>query len=241
TATGTTAWSYAWTPTAPGQATIRSRAVDSSGNTQDPPAMITVTVVSPMQVLSTTPDSGATGVSTGAAPRARFSKSLDPTSANVSTVLLRDAANNLIPGAVSCSPSEGAVALVPQAQLQAGQTYTVTLKGGAAAPHITDSTGIPLGSDYTWSFTTATATAVTGLSIWANSVTPANTIFNDPVAVEVGLKFCSDSNGVITGVRFYKGGAANGGQHTGHLWNSSGMMLGAATFYNETASGWQQA
>jgi len=43
-ATGTTAWSYDWTPTTPGPATIKSRAVDDSGNVQDPPAEITVTV-----------------------------------------------------------------------------------------------------------------------------------------------------------------------------------------------------
>ncbi len=44
-ATGTTSWSFNWTPTTPGPATIRSRAVDTSGNTQDPPAQIAVTVV----------------------------------------------------------------------------------------------------------------------------------------------------------------------------------------------------
>jgi uncharacterized repeat protein (TIGR01451 family) len=42
-ATGTTAWSYNWTPTTPGPTTISSRAVDSSGNVQNPPAQITVT------------------------------------------------------------------------------------------------------------------------------------------------------------------------------------------------------
>jgi hypothetical protein len=43
-ATGTTAWSYIWTPTTPGQVTIRSRAVDGSGNVQNPPAETTVRV-----------------------------------------------------------------------------------------------------------------------------------------------------------------------------------------------------
>jgi Big-like domain-containing protein len=44
-ATGTTAWSFAWTtPTTLGPATIRSRAVDNSGNVQDPPTQITVTL-----------------------------------------------------------------------------------------------------------------------------------------------------------------------------------------------------
>jgi Bacterial Ig domain len=42
-ATGTTAWSFNWTPTTPGQVTIRSRATDNSGNVQDPPAQINVT------------------------------------------------------------------------------------------------------------------------------------------------------------------------------------------------------
>ena len=30
------------------------------------------------------------------------------------------------------------------------------------------------------------------------------------------------------------------GTHIGHLWTSSGVQLGSATFTNETASGWQQ-
>ena len=44
-ATGTNAWSFNWTPATPGPATIKSRAVDDSGNQQDPPAEITVTSV----------------------------------------------------------------------------------------------------------------------------------------------------------------------------------------------------
>src|SRR5262245_26106764 len=44
-ATGTTTWSFSWTPTTSGQVTIRSRATDNSGNVQDPPAQITVTAV----------------------------------------------------------------------------------------------------------------------------------------------------------------------------------------------------
>src|SRR5262245_36654978 len=43
-AMGTTSWSFNWTPTTRGPATIRSRAVDSSGNQQNPPAEITLTV-----------------------------------------------------------------------------------------------------------------------------------------------------------------------------------------------------
>jgi hypothetical protein len=58
--------------------------------------------------------------------------------------------------------------------------------------------------------------------------------------VELGVKFRSDQDGYITGVRFYKA-SANTGTHVANLWSSSGTLLATATFTNETASGWQQA
>jgi hypothetical protein len=200
------------------------------------------TAPAPLQVVSTSPASGATGVSTGVAPRATFSKSLATTSVNTSTVLMHDASNNPVNVTVSCASSS--IALAPQALLEPGKTYTVTLKGGANEPHITDSTGAALPSDHTWSFTTPTGPGpLTGLSIFTptNPTTPAQPVFSDPKAVEVGLKFRSDKDGLITGVRFYKGGPENGGTHVGHLWTDSGTLLGAAAFNNETASGWQEA
>jgi hypothetical protein len=53
------------------------------------------------------------------------------------------------------------------------------------------------------------------------------------------VKFTSDVNGSITGIRFYKG-AGNTGTHVGSLWTASGTRLASATFISETASGWQQ-
>jgi hypothetical protein len=129
--TGTTSWNYSWTPTTLGPVTIRSRAVDDSGNQQDSPAEITVTVVE-------------------------------------------------TPPTCPCS-------------------------------------------------------------IWGSGATPTITLANDEQAVELGLKFRSDSDGFITGVRFYKGGPENGGEHVGHLWTSNGTLLGSVTFTNESDIGWQQA
>jgi lysophospholipase L1-like esterase len=77
-------------------------------------------------------------------------------------------------------------------------------------------------------------------SIWPASATPAVADQSDHGAVEVGVKFESDSPGYITGLRFYKG-PTNTGTHIGHLWTSSGTQLASVTFTNETASGWQQA
>jgi hypothetical protein len=56
----------------------------------------------------------------------------------------------------------------------------------------------------------------------------------------VGVKFQSEVNGYITGLRFYKG-TGNTGTHVGHLWTSSGTLLASVAFTNETATGWQQA
>jgi len=78
------------------------------------------------------------------------------------------------------------------------------------------------------------------LTLWSSTVTPAIPSFNDPSAVEVGVKFTSDVSGSILGLRFYKG-SANTGTHIGNLWTNTGTLLATTTFTGETASGWQQA
>src|SRR5262245_45988505 len=243
TAMGTTTWSFNWTPTSPGTASIRSRAVDSSGNQQNPPTAINVTVVgSPPEVVSTTPSPGATGVSTGISPTVTFSEALDSRSmSNGTSILLRDTSNNPIHFFSVYESGPSKFVLLPQQQLQPGQTYTLTFKGGPNAPHITDETGTPLASDYILSFTTAPAPQITTSTIFAPADMPDNPMANDQSSVELGLKFRSDKDGLIAGVRFYKGGAANGGQHLGRLWTIDGTPLGSVTFANETDSGWQQA
>jgi Domain of unknown function (DUF4082) len=76
-------------------------------------------------------------------------------------------------------------------------------------------------------------------SIWDNADTPITISENDSGAVELGVKFKTDVDGVIRGIRFYKG-KGNTGKHIGNLWTSKGRLLASATFTNETASGWQQ-
>jgi hypothetical protein len=72
------------------------------------------------------------------------------------------------------------------------------------------------------------------------SSTPATAASADTAAYELGVRFRSDANGFVTGIRFYKG-AGNGGTHVGHLWTNAGALLGTVTFIGETATGWQQA
>ena len=57
-------------------------------------------------------------------------------------------------------------------------------------------------------------------------------------AIEVGVKFTTDTFGTVSGLRFYKA-ATNTGTHVGNLWTASGQLLARATFTGESASGWQ--
>jgi hypothetical protein len=77
-------------------------------------------------------------------------------------------------------------------------------------------------------------------TIWPASTVPAVAADSDTGSVNLGVKFTSDQNGYVTGVRFYKG-VGNSGTHVGSLWSSAGALLASVTFNAETASGWQQA
>jgi hypothetical protein len=146
---------------------------------------------------------------------------------------------------------------------------TVTVTGGANATTTTDASGIyslnltngsytitPSKSGYTFApvsqAVTVNGAAVSGVNfvssavvggstftIWNTSAVPAVPADPDTGAVELGVRFRSDVNGTITGIRFYKG-STNTGTHTGSLWSNTGTLLATATFSGETASGWQQ-
>lgn len=68
---------------------------------------------------------------------------------------------------------------------------------------------------------------------------PALTAIDDTQSTELGVRFTPQTDGMITGVRFYKG-AGNTGTHTGSLWTADGIRRAHATFENESATGWQQ-
>jgi hypothetical protein len=116
--------------------------------------------------------------------------------------------------------------------------------GGTVDPRVKDLAGNALASNVTWSFTTAATSppppAGCPCTVWNSTTIPAVASAADSNPVELGVKFRSDVNGFVTGLRFYKG-SSNTGTHVGHLWTISGELLASVTFTNETASGWQQA
>jgi WD40 repeat protein len=188
-------------------------------------------------VSSTNPSNGATNVSPGTTVKATFSEAIAPATISTSTLELRNASNALVAATVSYDAASNTATLTPSSALAASSTYTATVKGGTNG--VKDLAGNALASDFVWSFTTgALASCTQPCSIWADTM-PTNSSNSDTSAVELGVKFRSDINGFITGIRFYKG-SGNTGTHVGTLWSSTGAQLAQATFSGETASGWQQ-
>ncbi|HUL97991.1 MAG TPA: N,N-dimethylformamidase beta subunit family domain-containing protein [Mycobacterium sp.] len=140
------------------------------------------------------------------------------------------------PPATSTVTSTATVTVTPTA------TGTVTVTGTPTVTATASQTATPTGTPTVTATPTGTPTPTptpSTVTIWAASVTPGTAASTDTAAVELGVKFTADVNGLIRGIRFYKG-TTNTGTHTGTLWSSAGALLATATFTGETASGWQQ-
>lgn len=85
--------------------------------------------------------------------------------------------------------------------------------------------------------TVAPASAIR--TIWLSTAVPSTIDVGPDSSVELGVRFKSDVNGWINGVRFYKA-STNTGTHVANLWTNNGSLLATATFTSETSSGWQQ-
>jgi hypothetical protein len=103
----------------------------------------------------------------------------------------------------------------------------------AATTYAASGVESPFSSEVSYMVPFAAAT------LWPGTAVPALLDKGPDSAVELGVKFRSDVDGSITGIRFYKA-SGNTGTHVGNLWTSTGTLLATATFTGETASGWQQ-
>ncbi len=138
-----------------------------------------------------------------------------------------------------------------------GQTVTPYIGSVAQTPKTvsatassTTVTGLTNGESYTFKVSATNSNGDGNASAASNAVTPRLTIFEfaDPGAadggdgssVELGVKFTSDVDGEVRGIRFYKA-STNTGTHIGSLWTAGGTRLAQVTFSDETGSGWQSA
>ncbi len=218
-----------WDPrtVADGTYSLTAVATDVSGTTATSSAVTVAVDHTAPTVTGITPAAGSTGVSTSSSVSATFSESIQ---SGTMLFTLRDPSGNTVVSTITYDDTTHTATLNHgTVALDALTTYTATVNA-------TDLAGNAV--QYSWSFTTANA--IVGANIWDASTVPTQSSASDGAGIEVGVKFQSDVAGTITGLRFYKG-AGNTGTHTGHLWTSTGQLLGTVTFSSESASGWQQA
>ena len=186
----------------------------------------------PPSVTEVLPSAGASGVNQNTEVFVTFNEAMNAATINTNTITLCDSLHSQVSVTVSYDASVFTAVLTPASSLVPLTTYTVTVKGNTGG--VTDVVGNPLTSDVSWLFNT-----VDTFNIWPDTTLPEIVDSGPDSAVELGVKFRSEVDGTITGIRFYKADA-NTGTHVGNLWSSNGTRLATVTFTNETASGWQQ-
>jgi len=180
----------------------------------------------PLAVTAQVPTQGDPGAATTSDVSVTFNTALAP-----GATLALAAGAQAVSGTVSLSTDARTVTFHPAAALSPSTAYTATASG------IVSTQGATM-SPQSWSFTTASASGCP-CTMFSGEL-PATASAGDTDKVELGVAFTPTVNGVITGVRFYKG-TANTGSHTGTLWSAAGTALRTVTFTGETASGWQTA
>ena len=204
-------------PITAGSLTIKSRAVDDSGNLETPSAGVTVTVqAAPLSITTASLPNGTVGAAYSATLAA--TGGTGPYSWSI--------VSGSLPSGLTLNLATGVISGTPTAAATSNFTVQVT---DSASPAATSSKALSIS-------VTATPTTVT---IWPSTAVPGLVDGGADSSVELGVKFRSDVAGTITGIRFYKA-SANTGTHVGNLWSSTGTKLATVTFTGETGSGWQQ-
>jgi hypothetical protein len=163
------------------------RVKDAAGNALAADASWSFTVASAPAptVTSTSPASGATGVSPTSNILVNFSTSMNATTINTNTLELRDPSNALVPVSITYSSTLRRATINPSPALTQLATYTVIVKGGPTAPHVTDTAGTPLAANVTWSFTIVADTTPPTVS----SIAPSDGATNVSRTPEVRANF----------------------------------------------------
>ena len=116
------------------------------GNTSSAPSVSLVT-----------PANGASGIGLGTPVTVSFTQPMDPSSITSANFAVYDPSNNVIPGTLTYDAGSFALTFQPNPELAAVSVYRAVVKGA-----VRNINGVPLGSDYNWSFTTTTAPPSSG-------------------------------------------------------------------------------
>lgn len=104
-------------------------------------------LLTPPQVVSVYPGEGSTNVSPNTFIYARFNREMDPASFIWDSIVVEDEFQNVYYGDIEL---DGDIAIFrPWSSLDSNRQYTARISAGVA-----DLFGLPIGNEYTWSFTT---------------------------------------------------------------------------------------
>jgi O-glycosyl hydrolase len=160
-------------------ATITTGAADSAGTALATNYVWTFTTAIPPTVTSITPANAATGVAITADLTAAFSQAMTASTINVLTFTVTAQGGATVAGTVTYATSGSVATFAPTANLAYNTQYTATITTGA-----TSSTGTPLATNYSWTFTTAAAPVPT-----VTAVTPASLVTGVPINATVTATF----------------------------------------------------
>jgi uncharacterized protein YjdB len=227
-ATGTTSWSYVWTPSVGPTATLRSRATDDSGNIETPSAGVTVNV-SGLVSISVTPSTAT--VLPGA------------TLQYTATGTFQGGTTQNISSSVTWTSSKTAVATVSSAGLATGVgtgTSTLTASSGSisgtatvtvpALTSISVSPSVPILPVNTTQQFAATGTysgggtqTITSQVAWTSGTTSVATISSGGLAtaVSAGTSTITATMGSVSGNTTLTVQATGGSQCPCTIWSST--------------------
>jgi len=138
-------------------------------------------------VTSTNPADGTTDVAVNSAVNATFSEQMDASTIDVSTFIVKDAANNPVTGTVSYA---GTIAtFTPSTYLASSTMYTAIITTNAK-----DLAGNPMSGNYTWTFTTGNAPDISPPAV--TSVSPDNGATDVAVNTSISATFSEPMNAV---------------------------------------------
>ncbi len=164
----------------------------------------------PPTVTGESPAPGATGVAQNTAVTVTFSKAVQAGTINF---VLKDAAGNTVPAAVSYNASTNTATLTPNAALASAATYTATVSGA------TDLSGNVLAAPFSWSFTTVNASAPPAVT----AVTPASGATGVPKGTAITATFSKQIDDTDPAFSFV-------------LTDSAGNVIPSTVSYDDEAS-----
>ncbi|MEU4805607.1 DUF4082 domain-containing protein [Actinosynnema sp. NPDC023587] len=174
-----------------------------------------------------TPAPDAADVALDGSVGAGFSEAIDTTSARIR---ITDDGGAALAGTAVWSGDLRSVTWTANGAFTPGTHYTVSVS-------VTDVNGNVIATPATWAFTTQAVELATA-SLFSTAIVPEVRSGSARNARELGVRFGSPYNGVVSAIKFYKG-EGNTGTHTGSVWNDHGTRLATGTFTGESATGWQ--